>query len=242
MVRSSSPKSSFCIYYARANLTKLLTYERVVLQPGHYTSKELESLSQAGTQPLAYLSLGEDFSQKARRWHRDYNPDWHTHYVDVGHPDWHTHVLRQAQEALDKGFGGLFLDTLDVVERFPKMRTALLELIRKLRSETSQQALAQQALVVNRGFALFSELAPLINALIFEGFSTRWLADGGYVKLRAEELKWTAQQLNKLRSLGVKVYALDYADTPQLRNFARRRAREFGLDGQISNRELTELP
>ena len=236
MFRSSSPKPSFCIYYARANLARLSAYERVILQPNHYTAKELKLLSQAGTQSLAYLSLGENFSAKARRWHQDFNPEWQTYYVDVGHPEWQAHVLGQAQKALDKGFGGLFLDTLDVVERFPEMRAALLSLIDKLYSSTSQQTL-----IVNRGFALFPELAPFIDALVFEGFSTRWLTGGGYVKLRAEELAWTAQQLNKL-PVDTKVYALDYADTPQLRDFARRRAKKFGLEHQVSNRDLTELP
>ena len=227
----SSSKSLY-IYYAHGELANLAAYERVVLQPDHYGAGELETLREAGTQAFAYLSLGEDFSAELKPWHRQRsNPDWQTRYVYVTHPDWQKQILQRAREALDKGFAGLFLDTLEVVELFPEERAALLSLVERLRHIAPK-------LIVNRGFALLPELAPLVDALVFEGFSTRWLPGGGYAKLHTHELEWTSLKLRELKALGVKVYALDYADTPALRSFARRRAYRCGLECQVSTRAL----
>ena len=206
------------------------------MQPGHHSPADLQTLKRAGTQVLAYLSLGEDTGPPAP-WQRPRrNPDWGGHYVHLSHPGWHEHVLNTAAALFQTGFGGLFLDTLDTVDLFPEERDALLELVTALRrlSRTSY-------LMANRGFALLPELASRVDGLLFESFSSAWRPEGGYGALAAHDLRCNARVARKLRRSSLELYALDYADSPALAAFARARARRHGLVSAVSDRHLTRL-
>ena len=231
-------RSSFFIYYGFDKLESLKHYKQVVLQPNHYSSDELTLLKENGTRPLAYLSLGEHFAAPGEQavWQRPArNEDWNTQYVQAGHPAWRKHVRTSVSSYLDKGFEGFFLDTVEMVDVFPEDRSAMLSLIASL-----QQLTAGMPLVVNRGFSLLPELAGLVDAVLFEGFSTRWTSDG-YEALSPDDLRWTQQVIKQVKRAGLTVYALDYSATPDLTSFARQRAAVFGLESLVSNRDLTEV-
>lgn len=237
--KNGSDGASFYIYYGFGQLESLRQYQQVVLQPAHYSSAGLAALKAGGTQPLAYLSLGEYFAESAEQpvWQRPArNEDWDTHYVQAGHPAWRKHVRAAASAYLAKGFEGLFLDTVEMVDVFPEDRPAMLNLIHSLR-----KAVGTRPLIVNRGFSLLPELSALVDAVLFEGFSTRWTAANAYEALSPDDLEWTRQMVRRLHRAGLKVYALDYSASPELSNFARRRAATFGLEALISNRDLTEI-
>lgn len=223
------------VFYGQGAEAALTRYGRVVLQPSHYTGAQLRGLKAAGTQPLAYLSLGEDVGPSAP-WHRpESNPMWGGHYVFAAHSGWSASVLHAAQGALDRGFGGFFLDTLDVVDLFPEERAPLLELVARLR------ALKPSYILANRGFALFPELAEHVDGLLFEAFSSTWHPSGGYRALAPNDLLYNVEVLESVGETGLELYALDYADTPELSAFARARAQTHGLVSLISNRDLTRL-
>ena len=235
--RSSKP---LVVYYGRGRLHDLAHFQRAVLQPEHYSAPDLTWLQQRGVTPLAYLSLGED-AGPAAPWQRPQtNTDWRTAYVHVGDPRWQRHLIDQVEAALSKGFGGVFTDTLDAVDLFPEDRGALLELLSVLKTQ-----LGPRPLLANRGFTLLPELAQLVDGVVLEAFSTRWLPEGGYAALSADELKWTSAQAAKLRTLDVPAYALDYCPQAcqenELATFARRRARRHGLASLVSNRNLTRF-
>ncbi len=236
-MRSIFSKSrSLAVYYGHGRLQALSRYRRVVLQAAHYTPDDLRFLADQGTEPLAYLSLGEDAGPSAP-WHRPArNPHWPTTYVYTGHPAWRRHLKENVTAIFDMGFQGLLLDTLDVTDIFPEERAALLYLIADLR------VLAEgRTLFANRGFGLLPDLAHLIDGVVFEAFSASWLPEGDCARLGKADLEWTAAQATRLRRLGLHVYALDYCDSVRLRRFARRRARRHGLAPLTSNRMLTEL-
>ncbi len=250
--RSSKP---LVLYYGHGRLHDLAGFRRAVLQPEHYSAAELDWLNRRRVTPLAYLSLGEDAGPSAP-WHRPQsNAAWRTTYVHVGDPGWQRHLARQTDRALSKGFGGLFLDTLDTVDLFPEDRAALLATVATLRTR-----LGPRPLLANRGFGLLPELSGLVDGVVVEAFSTRWLPEGGCAALADDELEWTAVQAAALRALGVKAYALDYCcqeegqeGSPDAREadrdgraraltrFARARARRHSLVSLVSNRDLTRL-
>ena len=63
-------KAPIAFYYDSGELDRLSDYQRVVLQPDHYSPADLRRLRQRGVQPLAYLSLSEDTGPPAP-WHID---------------------------------------------------------------------------------------------------------------------------------------------------------------------------
>lgn len=226
---------TLAFYYGTGRLSRLCRYKKVVLQTWAYSSQELQFLREQRTLPLAYLSLAEDqpvpspWQRKAR------NLDWNTVYVDPAHPDWINSRLEEARRAVELGFEGLFLDTLDTVTLYPQDRTALLGLVTKLR-----QLLGHRLLYANRGFHLLPELATLVNGVLLESFSTTW-TPWGYRILPKYELEYNLSCLFKLQGYGLELYALDYAEHFWLEGFARLRAMYYGIPTFISNRELTRI-
>lgn len=235
----SSSHPQLLVYFGKRGLDTLERFERVVLQPAHYSSEELGRLREAGTRPLAYLSLGEDTGAEAPWQRPERNPEWGGRYVEVGHPGWRRYVLARAAEALQQGFTGFFLDTLDLPLGRPEDPPALLALVAELRALVDEHG-AGGYLIANRGFALHRELAEHVDAFLFETFSTTW--EDGYRVLPTRALLENVMWLSALQATGRDVFCLDYADRQQLAAFARSRAATHGIPLQVTNREVTWLP
>lgn len=224
-----------CFYYGTGRLPELRRYRRVVLQPDVYSPDDLRELVHHGVQPLGYLSLSEDQGPPAA-WHRaDRNPDWGGALVYVGHPGWVHHIVGQTRVALAKGFGGLFLDTLNIEFSHPEDLPDLLALIAAIREEAPTAYI-----LANRGFALLPRLADFVDGILFESFSVRWVQDG-YAPWPADALEVHAQMAERLLKSDLDLYALDYAESAGLVEFARRRARQFGLHSFVSDRALSQV-
>ncbi len=232
------------LYYGKNQLESLTYYQSVVLQANHYTKEMLVYLCQKGVQPLAYLSLGEisAFSLKTPvNWQRDAcNPYWKTLYVHVNNKHWQANVLAKAEGFLKQGFTGFLLDNLDVVDLFPEDKEAMSLLIASLRDNFKTSYL-----LANRGFSLLPEFLPFVDGVLFEAFSTRWHVDRlgktFYQRLVARDLKINADRAKILCKKGLDLYTLDYSDSSVLTNFARARAKNYGLNPIISNRYITKI-
>jgi hypothetical protein len=222
-------------YYGAGQLDRLARYRRVVLQPEFYSAPELTELTARQVQPLAYLSLSEDQGPPAPWQRRERNPDWGGAFVYVGHPGWVEHVIGQAEAAIAGGFAGLFLDTLNVELTFPEDVPQLLTLVAAIREEAKPAYL-----LANRGFGMLPRLADLVDGVLFESFSVRWV-DNGYAPWPPDVLEHHAQIAERLLELDLDLFALDYADSPGLTDFAHRRARLFALHSFVSDRALSRL-
>lgn len=230
-------RHALALYYGQDALPLLTRYQRVVVQPGHFSAAQVAWLRQRGVQVLAYLSLGEDGSGQPQDWLTDDPPTiWNTRSVQIGHPAWRAHVQAQVLQ-YNAVFSGFFLDTLDTAAQHPRQVRGMLKLVRLVR-----QWAGPRYLLTNRGVGLLHRLRGTVNGVLIEAFSTTWQSSAGSEGCRAytkPELDYTAQLLEQVRRLGLEVYALDYADTPQLRRFALRRAATLGLSTFVSNRELS---
>jgi uncharacterized protein (TIGR01370 family) len=222
----------------------LSRYRLVVLDTDHYPS--LSQLAERGTPRLAYLSLTQmgkgraEFREVARAGViLEEHPVWtDAHYLDFRRPEWMALVLdRLVPQALERGFTGLFLDTLDDAEfletqdpvRYRGMREAAVRLVRAIR-ERFPRAL----LMVNRGYALMPELATSIDILMGESvvgtFDTRTKA---YRRQSPGDVDWQIAQLRQAKALNpnLQLFTLDYwdpADRDGLRAiYQEQRARGF---------------
>lgn len=223
------------VYYGSGELMTLAQHKRVALQAGHYFPSELKFLAARGTEALAYLSLGEDTGPEAPWQLAERNPVWGGHYVDPAHPEWLAHVQTQAQLALADGFTGLLLDTLETPPILAGGRAALVTLLSRLR-----ELVGDGYLLANRGHHVHHEVTPFVDGFLFESFSTTWEDD--YRALRGRELLDNATRLRTLEATGRELYALDYADRPDLADFAVERGDNLGLRVQVTNRHVTCLP
>lgn len=102
---------------------------------------------------------------------------------------------------------------------------------------------ARGLLLANRGFALLPELAGVVDALVFEAFSSTWTPAGGCAPVDAATLERNVELAQRARASGLPLFALDYADGPLLATFARRRAELHGLRWvHAADRDLAALP
>ena len=231
--------STLAAYYGPptpAAVAALGGWDMVVVQTTLYAPEQLLALRKGGTRVLGYLSVGEDHALGDRAcepfgepYHAAVNPAWGSVVVDAAHPQWARTLLARAAASVAHA-DGLLLDTLDSAEP-----GATLARVRDVRA-----AFPQATLVANRGFGLLPELAPLLRphggGVLFEALSTTHAP--AYAAHDAGGLAYTAGQLAEVRRLELPVWALDYADTPQLAAWARARAATLGLGTFVTDRPL----
>jgi uncharacterized protein (TIGR01370 family) len=240
----------FAVYYGPDRLQDLAAFELVILQAEHYGAPDVAALHREGTIPVAYLSIGEQPQHEApavwtlidpQSGRPALNGAWQTAFVDCRVAAWRRHLVHErVPRLLSRGFVGLFLDTLDVQERYPQTRQGVAQLLRDLRAQYPQIIL-----IANRGFSLLPEAAGLFNAFLFEAFTTRHMA-GRYQMWDEAELDWTAKQAAALATASGQcpLLALDYAppDHHVLRRKARERALAHGLVPYVTTWTLDWLP
>ncbi|WP_291430194.1 hypothetical protein [Deinococcus sp.] len=229
------PPGPLAVYYGPptpAALGALRAHDRVVVQAGLYRPEDLRSLRRT-VRVLGYLSVGEDHPlgewpcvPGSAAYHLQVNPAWGSVTVDVGHPQWQQVLLERAAQALAHT-DGLLLDTLDSADP-----TGTLALIRTLRAHWPRATLTG-----NRGFGLLPELAPLLDGVLFEAFSTTHSPSPTLHP--PDGMAYTAHWLRELRRYGLPVDALDYADTPELAAAAHARAAAHGLNTFVTDRTLS---
>lgn len=223
------------VYYGTGQLDALARSRRVVLQADHYSPADLGQLAAGGTSALAYLSIGEDTGPEAPWQLPEKNSVWGGRYVDPAHPGWRAHLVAQAESALADGFTGLMLDTIETPPVLRGGQAAVVRIVEDLRA-----LMGDGYLLANRGYALLADLAPLVDGFLFEAFSTTW--EDGYRSLRGRELLDNATRLSSMRATGRELFALDYADRPELADFAVARGANLGLPVQVTDRYITGLP
>lgn len=221
----------------------------VVASPGH--------LKRSGAKVLAYLSLGEVhqsrpyFSQvRAAGWLVRENPNWKGSFlVDVRHEGWQRMVVdRLVPGILDRGFDGLFLDTLDTAETLEREERekysgsihAMVGLVKAARA-ASPKAL----LLPNNAFRVLAEIAPIVDGIVAESvFATYDFSARRYVRVaegaRLEKLAVLTEIRRRHR---VPIFTIEYA-APQdedLRAYAHEASRAAGFVPYIATIDLQEV-
>jgi polysaccharide biosynthesis protein PelA len=234
---------AWAVFYGEdIDLEAFAGFDLVVLDP--MFKGAVGQLAERGTQVLGYLSFGE--IRRSSEWFAHItdrtlllseNANWPDTFVcDVRNPQWRTLLLEVAIPALrQRGFTGLFLDTLDTPPHLEKvdpagcagMRRAAIALIGEIR-----KTFPSLSLVANRGYALLPELEGEIDALVAESLLTTYdFAAKRYKWVAPDELGYHMQALRPLREGGssVPILSLDYWDSDDPATIRDIYARERGL-------------
>lgn len=174
---------------------------------------------------LAYVSAGEVHGyrtdevamlreQKALLAH---NKDWNSHIVDLTSAAWRSIVMEEVRDALDQGFHGVMLDTIDTPlqasathsdELAEANRRAAIQLIVDIR-----EAYPGIKLMLNRGFPILPDVSAQLDFTLAESILAETNVSTGQSKLFSpityREMTTMLQQ-QRLRSRQLKIYALDY--------------------------------
>lgn len=208
-------------YYAHdIPVDELSAYDKVVLEPAHVTTDITRQLVNHGSQPIAYLSMGE--IHRGKKIERPlpydlvigYNAPWNSDIIDPGHPWWQEYLLgSHIPELIRLGFHGLFLDTLDSYQYLSPSLTdqrryqqGLSKLINTIKSRYPQLSIT-----VNRGFELFPAIAPSVEALTAESLFRRYdTTTDSYSEVPYADQQWLINQLNTIQALNIPITIIDY--------------------------------
>ncbi|MCJ7512121.1 MAG: endo alpha-1,4 polygalactosaminidase [Anaerolineales bacterium] len=236
----------YIVYYGQGQADALSRFDLAIVQPETLSEAEIRQLRRRGTLVVAYLSIGE--AEPGRPWYTDgrvdprwllgLNKNWGSYFVDANQPGWQRLMVSLTGDFIQKGFDGVFLDTVDTVDAYPQTRQGMIATIKGLR-----QAFPEALILQNRGFGLVPELASDLDGVMFEDVSTTYDFDKEeYVNTDNSDEITTMIELHE--QTGLPVLALDYAppDNPGMAFRAVEIARSHGFIPAVSTINLDEIP
>ena len=203
----------------------------------------LDELSRGRTL-LGYISVGEIEQTRS-----PFKPAKAKGVLAGENENWKGSFFVDVRSALDQGFDGVFLDTIDDAEYledkdaavFRGMKDAMVRLILEIRREFPAIPIA-----VNRGYAIVPKIGPSVDFILGESvFSDYDFASKSYRRVPQKDY---AEQVNVLkaarqRNPKLNVLTLDYWDPKDAAGISRiyREQRTNGFSPYVSTVELDRI-
>lgn len=245
---SQAPRSVVFWYSDNPPLAELSQFDWVVLESAHASTADIGFLRDQGSEPFAYLSVGEfdgsfagSSSALAEGASSVRNQAWNSHVMLISSQAWRDYLLNRAGELAKQGYTGLFLDTLDSFQLLPAgeqeaQRIALRDFLIELKHR--QPTLE---LIFNRGFEVLPEMPGVASAVAVESIHSGWDANTGrYRTVPQDDRDWLETHLEPLRAQGVPLIAIDYLPASR-RDEARALALQLQHEGFVPFVTMPEL-
>jgi len=182
---SCSPQKTQWLVYYGDKITEhdLAKIDIAILEPDHISPKKF---SPSQTKYIGYVSVGEAeeyrsywFDIAGKDFILEKNPNWEkNHLIDIRSKEWQDILLNKIiPPILNKGYDGLFLDTIDTAiyledtqaEKFKGSKKAMVDFIKTLRKKYPQIII-----LPNNGLELILEFARDIDGVVVEDLYTRY--------------------------------------------------------------------
>ena len=233
----------------RGDLTgRLAPFDLVVVDAEEATPAQVARLRAGGKLVLGYLSVGT--IERGRSWYGAARPyrlelweDWGEWYADVRRPGYRRLIERRVAPALlRKGFDGLFLDNVDMVETHGRQRRGMTQLVRRLSHDSRAQG---RLLFAQNGDEFVPSLARFLDGWNREDVTWTYDFDSRrYKRVGAEDTRAARATLHSLAARGLLVTATDYtrAGDDRAASEAAANACAAGALPFVSDIGLTRLP
>lgn len=200
-------------YGDQAPITAFDPYHLVVLEPS--SEIEVKALRERNKFLLGYLSLGE--IEKYRPYFEKMegagvigkeNPIWKgSFFADLKNPKWKKEVVEELIPAiLQKGYQGIFIDTLD--NALTTQKEEAIDLLKFIRMHYPEIPI-----MVNRAYSIVEAAGDQIDMLLAEDFLTEYdFTTKQYKRKGEEEVALERELFARIRSKypKLKFYSLDY--------------------------------
>lgn len=242
------PPSTAFFYGAPVPVAALSKFDRVVVEAENLPSRaDLDGLQAAGADVFAYVSVGEAEGWRASaqalpaRLFVGSNIPWGSRVADLTQPDWQAYLIEQRMASLWRaGYRGFFLDTLDSYQlgaAAPHEQRAQAQALVAI-IQAMHQRFPGVKLLLNRGFAVLPEAAPLAVGLVAESLFQSWNpATQQYTSVSESDRQWLLARLQHARQRhGLPVTVIDYvpADQPGLAWQTVRKITALGFAAWVS--------
>ena len=232
---------SYATYYGNdpKSIAKLNLFDLAVVQP-QLSKAQLGKLHNAKTKVIAYVTIGELdpksnlVNKIPKTWILGENKVWGSKYIDASQLGWQQLMLEEQKKLLKMGYDGVFLDTLDTGELFIKTRAGLVSIVQKMR-----KAYPTKIIVQNRGFGLLNQTSAVLDAVMFENFSS-WY---NFETKKYEIMDSDPNEVTPYQQRGLVILSMDYAaqNQTELIKHDLARAKQFGFIPYVSTILLDNL-
>ena len=251
---STAAPANIAFYYGNeAPIGSLYAYDWVILQQSRVSDARIDLLRAGGTLPLSYISVDELarshrlFPEISDDWTLGQNTDWDSVVLDLRRRDVREFLLeKMVVPAMERGFQGVFLDTLDSHLLTPEGRNEpeAFAQAQAVFIENIKQRYPAAKVVINRGFHLPESVHDLVDGLAFESYRSGYdAARHQYRPVPEADRVWLDGQLAHWRKdhPSLPLIAIDYAppsaDFPAL----ARQLRQDGFIPVVSDGGLERL-
>ncbi|MGF1692261.1 endo alpha-1,4 polygalactosaminidase [Photobacterium kagoshimensis] len=249
-VFAKTPPSIVFYYNDVDSVRELINYDRVVVNANLITDKQIQTLHTAGSLVFAYLSVGEYDGKILPHTLANASPtrneNWQSHAMTLSSSAWQKHLLTEAKKMTDRGFDGLFLDTLDSYYLFADSKqeqTAQQQALTQI-IDSFHQLPTQPKLILNRGFEVIPQIEAPIYAVAAESlYDSYHPVDQTYHKVSEKNRTWLAGKLAEVKARGIEAIAIDYipASERARQKAAAQRLIDEGYTPYISDGLLYEF-
>ena len=236
-------KSTAVFYGTHLPVAILSQYGRIIVEPDNVKEEELQELRANKSNVFAYISIGE--VNPSRTWFKKIKPAWvlgdnkiwDSKVMDLSAVGWQDFLLNEVITPLwERGYRGLFLDTMDSFYLFTKEKqqqekqaNALSTLIKKIK-----QRYPKMRFISNRGFEVLPHIGKQLEAVVAESLYASW--DNGkkiYKETSANDQEWLLNKLHNIKKdLSVDIIIIDYAKAAD-RIKAKKIAKKISEQGFI---------
>jgi len=236
------------ICYGKLDADVIKNYQYVIIEPDEFNALSIDSiLNNNNALVLGYISMGEVSTY--RSYYKDIegrtlgkNEIWDSFYLDLSDEATRQALLNVVDDIYQKGFSGLFLDTIDVFGPWgnsPEQADELASLIAEFKRRYPAFHIMQ-----NSGLELLPKTRPFINSLALESIFTDFDFDNmSYALRKRREAKKIAKRLNSVKKeYGLDIVAIEYVDTKRKYRKVTRRLRANEWDFFIGQIALDSIP
>lgn len=203
----------------RANISRLARRDLVVVDGELTTTGEVKRLKARGALVLGYLSVGSVESWRTwfpllKEYRLEELGDWEGEsYADVSKPGARDALAdRIAPDLIGKGFDGLFLDNVDMVEDHAAQQAGMLDLVTRLSSRVHA---AGGVLMAQNGDSIIDPFVPLLDAWNREDpTGTYDFSKKKYIPTDTAGRRLARTTIKRLAAAGLVVTTIDYFGSP----------------------------
>ncbi len=229
-------KSVAFYYGAKPPVSVLSQYDRVILEPDNINSSELTQLKANDADLFAYVSVGEVGKDRnwassiSSSWVFGTNEHWGSSVMDLTHAGWSAFLYQRVDELVAKGYGGLFLDTMDsflIYAKTDEQRAAQQAGLESIINGLKQRH-PQLKLIANRGFEVINGIGHHLEAIAAESLFMGWNNGAQqYQVVNEQDRQWLISKLSAAKQqFGLDVIVIDYLP-PERRDEARQVASDI---------------
>ena len=241
---------SVAFYYKGLPSDEMWAAFQYIVMPRNVNLKDRKVFFKDQAQPIAYVSVGEvsrndlAFRKIKRSWIIGKNRAWNSLILDIRNMAYRAFLINEVvTPAIDAGFNGIFLDTLDSYslglnkKDWASSREAEVGLIEEIR-----RRFPHIEIFINRGFEIVDKVHGLVDAVVVESLFRNFdPKTGRYRAVSKRERGILIPILNRIRNrYHLPIVVVDYLP-PKKRDEMRETARKIlnlGFIPYIADKDL----